>query len=559
MFIPATKEEVKDRGWDNLDIILVSGDTYIDSSYIGVSVIGHVLIDQGYRVGIIAQPDINSDKDINRLGEPMLFWGITSGSVDSMVSNYTSSGKKRRKDDLTPGGKNDRRPDRALIAYSNLIRRFFKNTVPIVLGGIEASLRRVAHYDLWSNNIRRSVLFDAKADILVYGMGEKSIIELADSLQDTKDISNIRGICYINNNLKNDFIALPDYEECAKSSESFEEMFHAFYGNNDPYLSKGLYQRHGDRYLIQNPPSFPLTSKELDRIYDLTYERDTHPFYKKDGEVRALNTIRFSITTHRGCAGECNFCSINLHQGKRIVSRTVNSIVNEAKKISGHKKFKGIINDVGGPTANMYKSGCKKDNEKGVCKNKRCISYEACDYFMTDHESQIEMLIKLSKVPGIKKIFIASGIRHDLILHDSKFGIKYLDLIVKNHISGQMKVAPEHSDSRVLKLMGKPAVSDLLDFKKLFEKLNKKYNKKQYLTYYLIAAHPGCSMREMESMKYFVKKNFHIKPEQIQIFTPTPSTYSTLMYYTGRDPFSGEEIYVERDPGKKIKQKKIVT
>ncbi len=355
MFIPTTSEEVKNMGWDSLDIILVSGDTYIDSSYNGTALIGKWLMKNGFKVGVIAQPDINSPKDITRLGEPNLYWAVSAGCVDSMVANYTATKKRRHKDDFTPGGENDRRPDRASIVYTGLIRRFFKgSSIPIVLGGIEASLRRITHYDYWSNKLRRSLLFDAKADILSYGMGEKSMLELAKAIHSNKNWTNIRGLSYISREPNRKYINLPSFEECVQDKFKFIEMFNTFYKNCDPITANGLNQKHGERYLVQNPPSETFSSNMLDEIYEMDYERDVHPYYKKDGVVRALDTIRYSLTTHRECYGECNFCAIAIHQGRTVSSRSESSIIKEITTITEDKKFKGHISDVGGPTANMY-------------------------------------------------------------------------------------------------------------------------------------------------------------------------------------------------------------
>ncbi len=558
MFLPVTAEEMSKFGWDKLDIILITGDAYIDSPFIGVSLIGKVLFNAGYRVGIIAQPDIYSDKDITRLGEPELFWGITSGCVDSMVANYTALKKRRKSDDFTPGGKNTKRPDRAVIVYSNLIRRYFKNTKPLVLGGIEASLRRIAHFDYWSDEIRRSILFDAKADILIYGMGEKTVLELAESLKKGKDIRNLRGLCYIAKEPAKNCVELPSYEEVKKDKFKFSQMFGLFYKNCDPLTAKTLCQKQNTRYLIQNQPNFYLNQKELDEIYDLDYERDVHSFDKKEGDVKALETIKFSITSHRGCYGECNFCSIAVHQGKTVRERSENSILKEAQKLSKLPDFKGYILDVGGPTANMYGFECKKLTEKGACKDKKCIYPEICKNLKVNHKKQIELLRKIRKLKGIKKVFIASGIRYDLILCDKEFGNIYLKELIEHHISGQLKIAPEHTVENVLKRMGKSSSDKLIQFKNEFYRINKKIGKRQFLTYYLIAAHPGCEMKDMKDLKKFVKLELKIIPEQIQIFTPTPSTYSTLMYYTEIDPFTGEKIFVEKDNRKKELQKKVI-
>jgi uncharacterized radical SAM protein YgiQ len=557
MFLPTTADETRELGWSKLDIILVSGDTYVDSPYIGIAILGKILVDKGFRVGIIAQPDINTSNDIMRLGEPELFWGVTGGSVDSMVANYTASKKKRRKDDYTPGGENNRRPDRAVIAYSNLIRKNFKNTQPIVIGGIEASLRRVAHYDFWSNKLRRSILFDSKADYLVYGMGEKAVIEIAQKLQKGKSLVGVRGLSFISNENKYEYIQLPSFEDTVKDKNKFIEMFNLFYLNNDPISAKGLVQKHAERYLIQNPPQFNPTTDEMDYYHDLNYERETHPYYKKWGDVRALDTIRFSINTHRGCYGECNFCAIAVHQGQTISGRSENSILREAEEFKRMKNFKGNISDVGGPTANMYGFECTKKVNLGNCDDKRCVAPTTCNTLRPTHKPQIDLLKKLRGLKGIKKVFVASGIRYDMVLDDKQYGDEYLREIVQHHTSGQMKIAPEHSEDKVLNLMGKPDKRFLTDFKNKFYKYSKEVRKSQFLTYYMIAAHPGCTENDMYKLKEFASEKLDISPEQVQIFTPTPSTYSTLMYYTEIDPFSGNKLFVEKDINKATKQKSI--
>lgn len=559
MFLPTTKDELKKLGWDSLDIILVSGDTYIDSSYNGSALIGKWLTKHGFKVGIIAQPDINSPEDITRLGEPRLYWAVSGGCVDSMVANYTATKKKRKNDDFTPGGENNRRPDRASIAYTNLIKRYFKNSqTPIVLGGIEASLRRIVHYDFWSNSLRRSIIFDAKADILSYGMGEKSMLALANALAVGEDWRGIRGLAYISKEPKKGYLELPSYEECVEDKNNFIKAFETFYLNCDPITAKGLVQKHADRYLIQNPPSENFTSEEMDEIYNMDFHRDVHPYYKKDGEVRALDTIKHSVTTHRGCYGECNFCAIAVHQGRTVISRSEDSIVKEAENIATSKNFKGYISDVGGPTANMYQVECNKKLKHGACAHKRCMYPDSCPALKPDHTKQIQLLRRLKKIDGIKKIFIASGIRYDLILDDNKCGNIYLEELIKDHISGQMKIAPEHTEDKVLSYMGKQGKSLLKEFKNKFYEINNKLGKKQFLTYYLIAAHPGCDEKDMLDLKRFASAELKVSPEQVQIFTPTPSTYSTLMYYTEKDPLTGKKLFVEKDNGKKQKQKDII-
>jgi uncharacterized radical SAM protein YgiQ len=547
-FLPTTLEEVNQRGWDALDVVLVSGDSYIDSSYIGAAVIGRVLEKAGYSVGIIAQPDITSPEDIIRLGKPRLFWGVTGGSVDSMVANYTASRKKRRRDDYTPGGVNDRRPNRAVMAYANLIRRYFKGTAPIVLGGIEASLRRVAHYDFWDDAIRRSILFDAKANYLLYGMAERSVVQLADALKKREDVTCIRGLCYIARVPPADTLELPSYEQVSGDKNAFIDMFHAFYKNNEPLNARGLAQQHGDRYLVQNRPAEYLSQAEMDAVYALPYQRAQHPYYEAQGKVRALETIRFSINSQHGCYGECNFCSIAVHEGRTVRWRSERSIVAEAKAIAQLPDFKGYILDVGGPTANMYGFECPIKLKDGACQDKRCIYPSVCGALKPDHGKQIALLKRLRKIPGVKKVFVGSGIRYDLVLEDKQHGDAYLKAITRHHVSGQLKVAPEHSEDGVLSAMGKPGNTDLLAFKRKFDQFSRE-----------IAAHPGCTEADMRQLKQFASHELRISPEQVQLFTPLPSTYSALMYCTGIDPFTRKPIFVEKDQGRRERQKRIMT
>jgi len=558
MFLPTTIAECRARGWEQLDIILVSGDSYIDSPYMGTALIGKFLVFHGFRVGVIAQPDTRGPDDITRLGEPLLWWGVSGGSVDSQVANYTATQKRRKSDDFTPGGTNDRRPDRAVISYANLIRRHFKKTVPIVLGGIEASLRRISHYDYWSNSVRRSILFDARADLLVYGMGETAALTISRRLQRGASTDNIPGICYISKTIPPDYIELPAHDAVKTDKGLFTQMFIAFYDNNDPLTARGLYQRQDTRYLVQNPPAPVLNQNELDALYDLEFEHDQHPYYARQGPVRALDTIRFSITTHRGCHGECNFCAIAVHQGQTVRWRSAQSILKEARELSRRPDFKGIIRDVGGPTANMYGYECKKKLKKGCCPDKRCLFPEICPQMPVDHKPQTRLLEKLAALPGIKKVFIASGIRYDLIQADKTAGDPYLQKLVQQHVSGQLKIAPEHMADHILTLMGKPANARLVEFKKRFDRLCARAQKQQFLTYYFIAAHPGCRLADMRKLDGFVRRQLQLRPEQVQIFTPTPSTYATLMYYTGRDPFTGRKVYVEKATRSKIAQKKAL-
>jgi len=558
MFLPTTAKEMTALGWKQFDIILVCGDTYIDSPSIGTAVIGNILTDAGYKVGVIAQPDMDSD-DIARLGEPRLFWGVSGGSVDSMVANYTAIGRKRKSDDFTPGGRNDRRPDRAVIAYSNLIRRHFKKTVPIVLGGIEASLRRIAHYDFWSNRIRRSILLDAKADYLLYGMADRSVLELASALANGLPSDDISGLCRMTADISPQpgDIILPSYEEVAGNPDAFSKMFHLFYRHNNPFSKARLLQRYDRRYLVHNPPARPLTIQEMDRVYGLPYQRDAHPFYAQQGVIKALETIRFSLTTHRGCYGECNFCAIAVHQGRIVQDRSEESIVREATAMTEHPLFKGVILDVGGATANMYGIECRLKQRRGPCQDKRCLFPDICKKLPVNHLKQRSLLARLRGIKKVRHVFVASGLRYDMVLADRKEGEGYLRDLLRHHVSGQLKVAPEHSEEKVLVLMGKPGGDLLPRFRGLFNRICAEEGKKQFLTYYFIAAYPGCSDADMAHLHTFVKNNLQMHPEQIQIFTPTPSTFATLMYHTGKD-LEGRQIAVVRDVKGKERQKNMM-
>lgn len=558
-FLPTTKAEMDARGWTQCDVILISGDAYVDSPFIGVAVVGRILERMGYRVGIIGQPDVNSDADIGRLGEPRLYWGVSGGSVDSMVSNYTATKKFRNSDDYTPGGKNNKRPDRATLVYTNLIRRYFKDTVPVVLGGIEASLRRITHYDYWQNRLKKPILFDSKADYLIYGMGEIAIEEFTRALDNGSDPRDVRGVCYIAKEPKSEYIQLPSHDACLKDKELYIDMFNAFYDNNDPISAKGLCEEVDGRYLIQNPPCDYLNETEMDANANLPYTRELHPYYAKEGKVRCLDTIKFSIMTHHGCWGECNFCAIGVHQGRTIRTRSEANILQEAKDFNAYKDYKGIISDVGGPTANMYGYECNKKLKLGTCDHQRCVdANHLCKSMKVDHSRNINLLRQVRQVEGVRKAFVASGVRYDLINADKKHGYEYLKEMVKYHISGQMKVAPEHTQQHVLELMGKPGKSELIEFKKLYDKLNREERKNQFLTYYLIAAHPGCTEKDMHELKRFTKDELKMNPEQAQVFTPTPGTYSAVMYYTELDPVTRKKIFVEKDPVRKEKQKQIV-
>ncbi|MGC9363633.1 MAG: YgiQ family radical SAM protein [Fidelibacterota bacterium] len=559
MFLPATKLEMEKLGWSQCDIILVTGDAYIDCPQIGIALIGKLLVRKGYKVGIIAQPDITGSADISRLGEPRLFWGVSGGCVDSMVANYTALKKFRRHDDYTPGGLNNRRPDRAVIVYSNLIRRNFKHTVPIILGGVEASLRRITHYDYWSDKLRRPILFDAKADYLVFGMAEKTIVKLADSLRSGKSPRTLRSIGYIADSVPNNYLQLPAYQTVTRDKKAFIRMFHEFYRNSDPLTAYGLAQKIDTRYIILNPPEFYLNQRELDNIYTLDFERAVHPYYARQGGVKALDTIRFSINSHRGCYGECHFCSIGVHEGRTVRWRSQGSIIQEAKRLTAHPEFRGTIADVGGPTANMYGFECQKKLKSGTCIDRRCLYPEKCPRLPVRHDRLTRLLQELRKVPGIKHIFIGSGIRYDLVMADKKYGHSYLQNIARYHTSGQLKIAPEHSEQAVLQKMGKPAIDSLLGFKHQFDRFSQLAGKRQFLTYYFIAAHPGCRKEDMRMLKDYATRELRINPEQVQIFTPLPSTYSALMYYTEVDPFTLEKLTVEKTIRGKAAQKSILT
>ena len=554
MFLPISRQEVEKLGWDYTDVILISGDAYIDSPFSGIAVIGKYLLKHGFRVAVISQPDIDCDKDITMFGEPRLFWGISAGCVDSMVANYTSSGKPRKQCDFTPNGINNKRPDRASIVYTTLIRRYFKNTKPIVLGGIEASLRRIAHYDFKTDKVRRSILFDAKADYIIYGMGELPVLELAKALDNDKSVENIKGLCFISKDKVSNAVEMPSFEEVSINKRAFYNMFKIFYNNSEAVSGKRLIQKTGDRYLIQNPPAY-YDDNILDEISDIEYERAVHPQIK--GKVKAIDTIKTSIISHRGCFGGCSFCAIAVHQGRRVVSRSAASIEKEVKSMVSKKWFSGTITDIGGPTGNMYMMKCKKMEKLGACTHKHCLYPEVCNGMNTNHASLLNMLENIRNIKGVKNLFATSGIRADLAVNDKENGKRYISEIAKNYVSGQLKMAPESADLKVLKAMKKPDNSSFLEFCSLYKNYSKKYNKNQYISCYFIAAHPAESEKEAYSTRKFIEKNLDFNPEQVQIFTPTPSTWATCAYYTGLDE-DGNNIYVEKSLSKKEKYKSII-
>ncbi len=558
MFLPATADELKKLGWQQADIILVSGDVYIDSPYSGAALVGKSLLDAGFKVAVISQPDIKSPADIMRLGSPRLYWGVTAGATDSMVANYTASGKKRRSCDFTPGGENSRRPDRACIVYANLIKQYDKEKKPVVLGGIEASLRRFAHYDSHTEKIRRPLLFDAKADYLIYGMGEYPAINLALALEQGKDPRNIKGLCYLSKTPPEGTVILPHFEETADDSVKFEAFFRQFYSHASSLSGEILAQKCGDRYMIQNPP-YIMSSGELDHIHSLRFERDAHPLEKRRGPVKAVETAKYSISAHRGCFGECNFCAISVHQGRAVVSRSPESIIEEAEAVSKLPGFKGIISDVGGPTANMYGSECVKMRKGEVCGDKRCLWPSVCPSLSGSQKNYVELLRRLREIKGIKKILISSGIRTDLALADRNNGPRFAVELAKYHTGGQIKLAPEHSENDVLRLMGKPSISSIEQFTTLFLQSSAKENKKQFISYYFMAAHPGCTAESMKKLRRYIESKFTFTPEQAQIFTPTPSTWSTCMYHTCRDYINGTPVYTEKKLKEKNFQKELIS
>lgn len=554
MFLPTDREEMRALGWEQADVILVSGDAYIDSPFSGTAVIGKYLLKHGFRAAVIAQPSLENGADITALGEPRLFWSVSAGCVDSMVANYTASGKPRKQCDFTPGGENNRRPDRASIAYCGLIRRYFKNTKPIVLGGIEASLRRVAHYDFKIDKIRRPLLFDAKADCLVYGMGEYTVCELARRLERGEAYNDLESLCYITKEKPQNALELPSFEETVADKKAFHRMFRLFSDNSEPPHARQLAQKTGDRWLVQNPPLF-WTQAMLNEACDLSFERTVHP--KTVGKVRAVETIRFSMMSHRGCFGGCSFCAIAVHQGRRVISRSLESIEKEVDEICRLPDFKGIITDIGGPTADMYGIGCPKMEQHGACARKRCLFPQPCRSLQISHEPLLKMLEAVRCKPGVSKLFAASGVRPDLVVADRRFGFAYIRALAQHYVSGQLKLAPESGSRTVLNQMKKPATESFELFCKQFRKECEKLGKNQFVTCYFMAAHPGETVKEAAESRRFIRKTLDFHPEQAQIFTPTPSTWSTCMYYTGLDE-EGNPIAVEKKLSQKERFKQML-
>ncbi len=571
-FLPISKKDMEQRGWEELDFLYISGDAYIDHPSFGHAIITRILEAAGYKVGIIPQPDWNDPEEFIKLGRPRLAVLLSSGVIDSMVNHYTASKKKRSDDAYSPGGKGGKRPDRAVIAYSNKIREMFGD-IPLIIGGLEASLRRFAHYDYWDGKVRRSILQDSQADLLIYGMGEIPIVEIANLLEQGTPISqiqNVRGTAYLSKyeNLPweirvcadegkgNSKIAvLNSFEEVSKDKVKYAEAFKVQYEEQDALSGKILVQRHGNRYLVQNPPMFPLSEKELDRVYALPYERTWHPVYEQAGGVPALKEVEFSITSHRGCYGGCSFCALNFHQGRVIQKRSQASVINEAKKLTWQPEFKGYIHDVGGPTANFRSRACEKQIKSGVCKKKQCLYPEACKNLIVDHTEYLDMLRKLREIPEIKKVFIRSGIRYDYLILDKNEA--FFKELCQHHVSGQLKVAPEHVSDRVLSKMGKPGRKVYDRFVKKFYEINKNLGKEQYLVPYMISSQPGSELKDAIELAEYLRDN-GISPEQVQDFYPTPGTLSTCMFYTGLDPRTMEPVYVPKNPKEKAMQRALL-
>lgn len=559
-FLPVNAQEMKERGWDQVDFVYVTGDAYIDHSSFGAAIISRLLESRGFRIGIIPQPDWRKKESIQVFGEPRLGFLVTAGNMDSMVNHYTVSKKHRHKDSYSPGGKMGLRPDMPTIVYSNLIRQTYKHT-PIILGGIEASLRRLSHYDYWSNRVKRSVLLDSGADLISYGMGEHSIVEIAEALESgipIEEITYIPGTVYKSKTLERAFepILLPSFEKVQTDKKAYADSFAVQYKNTDPFTGKPLAESYGNRgYVIQNPPAKPLSQQEMDDVYDLPYTGRYHPMYDSQGGVPALEEVRFSLTSNRGCFGGCSFCALTFHQGRILQTRSYESIIKEAKHMTEDPAFKGYIHDVGGPTADFRQPSCQKQTTKGVCANRQCLFPKPCPNLTADHSDYISLLKKLRNIPKVKKVFIRSGVRFDYVMADKNKA--FLRELVSHHISGQLRVAPEHVSDKVLYYMGKPSHSVYESFLKAYEKENQRTGQKQYAVPYFMSSHPGCTMKEAVKLAEYVR-DLGFTPEQVQDFYPTPSTLSTCMYYTGIHPLTGEKVYVPRDPHEKSIQRALM-
>ncbi len=559
-FLPINREEMLRRGWEVPDFIYVSGDAYVDHPSFGPAIILRVLENAGFRVVMLSQPNYKSADDFKKFGKPRLGFLVSSGNIDSMVAHYTVSKKKRGYDYYSPGGKTGFRPDRAVIVYCNRIREAYGD-VPIIIGGIEASLRRFAHYDYWDNKVRRSILVDSRADILTYGMGEKIILRLAELLSKgvpVKRIHDVRGTVYLTSKeekLHFDSVDGFDYDDLKTDKRLYAEAYKIQYLNQDSITGKAITEFYGNKKLVQNPPMPPLEREELDRVYSLPYMRAYHPSYRESGGIPAIEEVRFSITHNRGCFGGCNFCALTFHQGRTVRSRSIESCVNEAKIIASMPDFKGYIHDVGGPTANFRYPACEKQLNDGVCLSRRCLAPNPCKNLKADHGEYIKLLNEISAVDGVKKVFIRSGIRYDYMLADKSSD--FFRKLVKDHVSGQLKVAPEHICNGVLNLMGKPSIDKYEKFKEKYFKYTKEFGKEQYIVPYLMSSHPGSTMNDAIDMAIYLKRN-GIRPEQVQDFYPTPGTVSTVMYYTGIDPLTGKKVYCTDDYREKQMQRALL-
>lgn len=559
-FLPVSKSDMKKRGWTQCDFIYICGDAYVDHPSFGHAIITRLLEAFGYKVGIIAQPDWKNKESITILGEPRLAFLVSAGNMDSMVNHYTVNKKRRHQDAFSPGGVMGKRPDYATIVYCNLIRQVYKKT-PVIIGGIEASLRRMAHYDYWSDKVKRSILIDSGADIISYGMGEHSIIEIADALNagiDIHDITFIKGTVYKTKTLDNleNYIELPSYDDIVNSKEMYAKSFYTQYKNTDPFTARILVEKVKEKmYVVQNPPAMPLTEVEMDDIYSLPYMRNYHPMYEKDGGIPALSEIKFSITSNRGCFGGCSFCALTFHQGRIIQVRSHKSIIDEAVQMTKDADFKGYIHDVGGPTANFRHTSCDKQLTKGVCMNRQCLFPKPCPNLKVDHSDYIKLLRELRVLPGVKKVFIRSGIRFDYCMCDPDD--TFINELCKYHISGQLRVAPEHISDNVLNKMGKPSNDVYEGFLKRYQRINKKTGKEQFVVPYLMSSHPGSTMKEAIELAEYIR-DLGYMPEQVQDFYPTPSTLSTCMYYTGLDPATMDKVYTPVSHHEKAMQRALI-
>ncbi len=558
-FLPVTKEEMTARGWDCPDFVYVSGDAYVDHPSFGASIITRVLESKGFKVAFLAQPDWHSDKDFKRFGKPRLGFLVSSGNIDSMVAHYTAAKKKRSDDAYSPGGKAGFRPDRAVIVYCNKIREIYGD-IPIVIGGLEASLRRFAHYDYWDDKVRRSILFDSQADLLSFGMGERSMVEIAQLLNDgvpVSEIRDVRGTCYSVDVRETPYIGAecPSFENVCASKKEYAVSCRIQQDEQDFFRGKAIKQRHGSRMLVQNQPAVPLSQEELDEVYALPYMRTYHPMYENDGGIPGIEEVRFSVSHNRGCFGACNFCSLAFHQGRYITTRSKESVVAEAKLLTELPDFKGYIHDIGGPTANFRHPSCPNQEKKGLCKGKKCLAPAPCPNLKSDHSEYLDILRTVRALPKIKKVFVRSGIRYDYMLADKDDS--FFRELVAHHVSGQLKVAPEHCSAAVLDKMGKPHIEAYVEFSKKYFSFSKKEGKEQYLVPYLMSSHPGSTLKDAVELALFLKK-IGIRPEQVQDFYPTPGTVSTCMFYTGLDPYTMKEVYVAKDPHEKALQRALL-